>query len=197
MFSGIISALGTIRAIDRQSDWTLEIQMPGSTDAIKIGDSIACSGVCLTVVVKSGDSFTVQVSQETLDKTTICDWQEGRRINLEASLRLGDTLDGHLVYGHVDGVAQIQEIRRVDDSHRIAFKLPQNLAKYVAQMGSVALNGVSLTVNGVRGVEFDVNIIPFTWQATDFQFAKVGDFVNVEIDIMARYAERLMNFKGE
>lgn len=163
---------------------------------VKIGDSIACSGVCLTVVEKTARQFAADVSEETILRTTIGSWRAGMPVNLELSLHIGDALGGHLVYGHVDGKAVIKAISEVEASRRFTFQIEKNLAKYAAVKGSVTLNGVSLTVNAVRGQEFDVNIIPHTYNVTDFGSLKIGDQVNIEVDMMARYAERLMEFKS-
>ena len=196
MFSGIITDLGVIRAIDKQSDWTIAIETRFDMDRVKIGDSIACDGVCLTVIAKTTNQFSVQLSMETIHRTTAQHWKIGDHVNLEQSLRLGDRLDGHLVYGHVDGMARISAITPDHGSHKIAFQIPENLALYVAYKGSVTINGVSLTVNNVQGNEFTVNVIPHTWDVTGFQNLRVGDAVNIEIDIVARYVERILNYKS-
>ncbi len=196
MFSGIITDLGQIREIRKTADWEIEIATRFPTDKIKIGDSIACSGVCLTVTKKTANSFFIEASKETIDRTTVQYWASGGSVNLETSLRLGDSLDGHLVYGHVDGIAEIRAIAPVGGSHKVTMQIPANLAKYVAVKGSVTVNGVSLTINDVRGNEFDVNIIPHTFQVTDFRHLQVGGKVNIEVDMIARYVERILNHKA-
>jgi riboflavin synthase len=160
------------------------------------GASIACDGCCLTVVqLKEGDDggafFEVDVSNETASHTTLAAWQEGTRINLERPLALGDELGGHLVTGHIDGTARIVGRRQDGDSVRFKLAAPPNLARYIAQKGAVALNGVSLTVNGVDGVRFDVNLIPYTLRQTTWADRQAGDLVNLEVDLLARYVERL------
>lgn len=192
MFTGIIIDLGKIRWIRRESDWTIEIATRLPTEKIKIGDSIACSGVCLTVIEKTADSFLVQASAETISRTTVQHWQDGWEINIETSLRIGDSLDGHLVYGHVDGMAELRAVQPIQASYKLTFQTPKNLAKYIAFKGSVTLNGISLTVNDVRGDEFDVNIIPHTWQVTDLKNLSPGNKVNIEVDMIARYVERIL-----
>lgn len=166
---------------------------------IAIGASIACSGCCLTVVEFDNDNnaFGVDVSGETLSKTVLGSWQEGTSINLEKSLKLGDELGGHMVSGHVDGVAEIISIKEDGDSHRLKIKVPWEFAKFIAPKGSVALDGISLTVNEVEDDVFGVNIIPHTWQVTTLGQRQVGDQINFEIDIMARYAARLMDYGSD
>lgn len=192
MFTGIIQDLGRIEFRQTTGDWQFAIR-PERFDVatIKLGDSIACAGVCLTVMAISNGCFVVQVSAETLALTTAKGWQVGQSLNLERSLRIGDTLDGHLVYGHVDGIAEVTAIEPVNDSHRLTFLLPQNLAKYVAVKGSIAVDGISLTVNQVDANRFSVNIIPHTWQVTTLGQLRVGQTLNIEIDMLARYVERL------
>lgn len=196
MFSGIIADCGHVISIAKTADWRFVIGVDRlDLSSVQIGDSIACSGVCLTVVEKGAKQFVADVSAETLSKTTLKNWQAGTPVNLELSLRLGDVLGGHLVYGHVDKTAEIQGITPVDGSRRFTFKIDNNIIKYVAVKGSITVNGVSLTVNDVRGPEFDVNVIPHTMAVTDFKNLAVGQQVNIEVDIMARYAERLMSVK--
>ncbi len=198
MFTGIIQDQGRIEAIEKSGDWILSIRpMYFDLSILKLGDSIACNGVCLTVIGIENDTFRVQVSNETLTVTTAKSWAVGQMLNLERSLRLGDTLDGHLVYGHVDGTASLAEIMPDMDSHRLTFLLPENLAKYVAFKGSIAIDGVSLTVNWVDGKKCGVNIIPHTWQVTNLGALPKGALVNVEIDMLARYVERLSQFTGK
>lgn len=193
MFTGLITDIGTLR--DRKGGpegarFEIETKIP--MDEVAIGASIACSGACLTVVRKRDDWFAVDVSAETLSKTTLGDWQPGRRVNLERSLRLGDELGGHLVSGHVDGVARVVERRADGDSTRFTIAAPPDLARFVAAKGSVALDGVSLTVNEISGESFGVCIIPHTAAMTTFGNLKPGDRVNLEIDMLARYVARLL-----
>ena len=195
MFTGIITAVGKVRAIEHRGDSRFVIASSYPSDDIDIGASIACSGVCLTVVDKGRDDdedwFAVDVSAETLSLTSLADWAVGGAVNLERSLKVGDELGGHIVSGHVDGVAIISSIESEGDSLRFTFEAPEGFARYVAQKGSVALNGVSLTVNEVDGGQFGINIIPHTQTVTTFGEAKAGDRVNFEIDVLARYVARL------
>lgn len=161
---------------------------------VAIGASVCHAGCCLTVIEKDGDVYAVDVSNETLSKTTLGEWTKGTKINLEPSLKVGDELGGHIVSGHVDGVATITAIEKEGDSHRLTIAAPETLAKFIAPKGSVALNGISLTVNEVSGNQFGINIIPHTWDVTTLGTAKVGDKLNIEIDLMARYAARLMEY---
>lgn len=190
MFTGIIVDQGSIAAIDKTGDWTFTIATGYNLDTVPIGASIACSGVCLTVISKTTHSFDVQVSDETLSKTHLGNWSVGTPINLEYSLKMGDELGGHLVFGHVDGLAEIVSITPVGDSHEIVFALPDNLMPMVAAKGSVALDGVSLTVNKVDGDHIWINIIPHTWDVTSFGRSQVGQKIHVEIDMLARYVAR-------
>ena len=193
MFTGIITDLGKVEAIVPASEGDSRFRISTSYDLskVEIGASIACSGCCLTVVEKGENSFAVDVSGETLSKTNLGDWEVGHRINLERSLKVGDELGGHLVYGHVDGVAEIVGSEPEGGSTRWRFRAPAELARFIAPKGSVALDGVSLTVNEVEGREFGVNIIPHTTAVTSFGSYKVGDRVNLEIDVLARYVARL------
>ncbi|MFN0191790.1 MAG: riboflavin synthase [Aestuariivirga sp.] len=194
MFTGIITDMGTVRRIEKRGDTRLTIATSYPMAEIAIGASIACNGCCLTVVEKGSDSFSVDASAETLSKTTLGDWAEGTRINLERALKLGDELGGHLVSGHVDGVAAIRAIETEGDSLRFTFDAPASLARFIAPKGSVALDGTSLTVNEVDGAAFGVNIIPHTQAVTTWGHAKVGRRVNIEIDMLARYVARLTEF---
>ncbi len=191
MFTGIITDVGRVRAVERQGDTRFTIETAFDTQTVPIGASIAHNGVCLTVVDKGPGWFAVQASAETLSKTTLGAWGEGTRVNLERAMRLGDELGGHIVSGHVDGVATVIEVRPEGDSRRMRFEVPAELAKYIATKGSVALDGVSLTVNEVEGARFGVNIIPHTQGATTFGGLAAGDRVNLEIDMLARYVARL------
>ena len=197
MFTGLIQDIGKVRSIDKDGDWRIVIGVTsnGGMDMARheLGASIACSGCCLTVVEKGSDWFSVDVSAESLSKTIINDWEEGARINLEPSLRLGDELGGHIVSGHVDGLAEVIDIKEDNDSWRLKIKVPQALSQYIASKGSVALDGISLTVNEVDGDVFGVNIIPHTWEHTTLSDRKVGDRLNLEIDMLARYVARMLN----
>ena len=192
MFTGIITDVGHVRRMHRGEPLDLTIATDFDISAIPLGASIACSGACLTVVAVEPGAFTVQASVETLMCTTLGEWEEGTPVNLEKSLRLGDELGGHLVLGHVDGMAQIVERRREAESVRFVFEAPQELASFVAAKGSVALDGVSLTVNEVAQNRFGVNIIPHTLACTNFGSLRVGQRVNLEIDLIARYVARLL-----
>jgi riboflavin synthase len=192
MFTGIITDLGTVRSIVPGGDTKLVVATRFPMDEVAIGASIACSGACLTVVEKDAGWFAALVSAETLARTSLGSWREGTRINLERPLRLGDELGGHMVLGHVDGLARIVERRPEGDSLRFTFEAPADLARLIAPKGSVALDGVSLTVNEVDGRRFGVNIIPHTQSCTSFGTAAVGDSVNLEIDPLARYVARLL-----
>jgi riboflavin synthase len=193
MFTGIISDLGEVRRLVRGDMLDLTIATHYDTSTIAIGASIACCGACLTVVAVEAHAFTVQASRETLARTTLGGWREGTLVNLERAARLGDELGGHLVQGHVDGVAQIIEWREEAGSVRFLFELPEALAPYVAEKGSVALDGVSLTVNEVEGRRFGVNIIPHTLAVTNFGRAEAGQRMNFEADLIARYVARLLD----
>lgn len=195
MFTGIITDIGMIAALEQRGDLRATLTTHYSTATIDLGASIACSGVCLTVIEKGPDWFRVDISDETVRCTNIGSWRIGAQINLERALRVGDELGGHIVSGHVDGIGQLEGIKPVGDSHVITIGAPAALAPYIAPKGSVTLNGVSLTVNEVMdrdaGVEFSINIIPHTWQHTSFGTAASGDAINIEIDVLARYLSRM------
>jgi len=195
MFTGIVTDIGEIVSITPGSsagDRRFVVRTRHDMKPIAIGASIACSGCCLTVIEKGADRFTVEASGETLDKTHLGDWQVGTRINLELSLKLGDELGGHLVYGHVDGVGRIASSTPEGGSVRFVFEAPPVLARFVAAKGSVAVDGVSLTVNEVDGNRFGVNIISHTQAVTTLGQAKAGQRVNLEVDMLARYVARLL-----
>jgi riboflavin synthase len=197
MFTGIITDIGRIEAVEARGDLRVRIACGYDTSSIDLGASIACSGVCLTVVDKQIDGFAVDVSAETVSRTATDMWTEGRRLNLERSLKLGDELGGHIVTGHVDGVGAVVEAVPVGDSRRVVIDAPEELAPYIAAKGSIALDGVSLTVNEIEplpggGIAFGVNIIPHTAAQTNFAGVAAGRRVNIEIDILARYLGRMM-----
>ncbi|MBD3764723.1 MAG: riboflavin synthase [Rhodobacterales bacterium] len=197
MFTGIITDIGQVLATERQGDLTARIATGYDVAGIDLGASIACDGVCLTVVATGTDPrpwFAVQISAETLSRTNLGGWAPGHRVNLERALRVGDELGGHIVSGHVDGLAQVTGLRPEGDSLRVTFRAPRELAGFIAPKGSVALNGTSLTVNEVDGQDFGVNLIPHTQAVTTWGAVKVGDAVNLEIDTLARYVARLRDW---
>ncbi|MBI1394741.1 MAG: riboflavin synthase [Betaproteobacteria bacterium] len=192
MFTGIIQAVGTIAHFEANGEGArLHVRTPGWDLAdVALGDSIAVNGCCLTVVSKDADAFAADLSRETLDCTA--GFLPGARLNLEKALRASDRLGGHLVTGHVDGVGEVTEVEAIGDNRRYAFRLPDALGRYVARKGSVTVNGVSLTVNTVDGDLFSVNLIPHTLAETNLGQLKVGDRVNLEVDLIARYVERML-----
>ena len=193
MFSGIIADVGSIeRAEDRDGGLRLVIATKAlDLSDVQIGDSIAVNGVCLTVIERTASTFVVEVSRETLNCTVGLDAQ-GAPVNLEKALRLADRLGGHLVSGHVDGVGEVVEFTDLGESWRLVVRVPQELAKYIAIKGSVTINGVSLTINQVSGGEFSVNLIPHTLAMTNLRNLRAGNRVNLEVDLIARYVERMM-----
>ncbi|MEX0695010.1 MAG: riboflavin synthase [Rhodospirillales bacterium] len=196
MFTGIITDIGRIKAVSENGDTRFDIETAYDTETIAIGASIACAGVCLTVIEKGPGWFAVEASGETLAMTTAADWQEGTPLNLERALRIGDELGGHIVSGHVDGVARVLGIAPVGGSLKIDFRVPALLAAFIATKGSVTLDGVSLTVNAVTDRDFSVNIIPHTQTGTTLGQLKPDDRVNLEIDVLARYVARLNDVNG-
>jgi len=192
MFTGIITDLGRVRRLRRGDLLDLTIATAFDISAIPIGASIACSGACLTVVAVEPGAFSIQASVETLAHTTLGQWEVGTPVNLERSLRLGDELGGHLVLGHVDGLARIVERRSEAESVRFVVEVPIELAPFIASKGSVALDGVSLTVNELAQDRFGVNIIPHSLSCTTFGQAQPGQQMNLEIDLIARYVARLL-----
>jgi len=199
VFTGLVREVGRVRRVVEAGDRRIEIACARPAAEIATGASIACSGICLTVVehgpAEGGTWFAVEASAETCARTTLGGWREGSPVNLEPSLRVGDELGGHIVTGHVDGVAEIVGIRPEGASHRLTVAVPEALARYVAPKGSVALDGISLTVNevedGPEGTRFGVNIIPHTWAVTALAEARTGTRLNLEIDVLARYVARL------
>ncbi len=193
MFTGIIIGKGKILSVTaKEADRVFRIASPFNMNNTDLGASIACSGCCLTVIEKGDDWFDMYVSGETLSKTNLGEWQIGTEINLERSLRLGDEMGGHIVSGHVDGLATIKSITQDGDSWRIEITPPKGFEKFVAPKGSVALDGISLTVNEVTDTSFGVNIIPHTMQVTTLGTRKVGDKINMEVDMLARYVARMV-----
>lgn len=197
MFTGIIQEVGTITSLDTRGDWIITISAPLTVKDLVIGASVACSGVCLTVINIFDTTFVVQVSRETLDKTCAKFWQNGTRLNLERALRMGDELGGHIVSGHVDGIAKVISRASENDSLRFVFEVPEAFAAFLAPKGSVSLDGISLTVNEVDGCRFGVNIIPHTQAATTMGLRQIGDLLNFEIDLIALYVSRMMQGQGK
>ena len=191
MFTGIITDIGTVIDLDQQGDLRARIQTGYDTGTIDMGASIASDGVCLTVVDLGDNWYDVQISAETVSKTNLDRWAIGTKVNLERALRVGDELGGHIVSGHVDGVAKVVSVEDEGDSTRVTLRAPEDLARFIAPKGSVALNGTSLTVNDVDGAEFGINFIPHTKQVTTWGEVAAGDAVNLEIDTLARYVARL------
>ncbi len=194
MFTGIITDVGRVRAITRAGDTRIEINTSYDTAGIDLGASICCSGVCLTVVETGPDWYAIEASEETLSKTTLGSWAQGTPVNLERALKAGDELGGHIVSGHVDGTAGVEDTRSEGDSLRVTFRAPENLKRFIAAKGSVTLDGVSLTVNDVDGAVFGVNLIAHTQNATTLGKLSPGSVVNMEIDMLARYVARLLEF---
>lgn len=192
MFTGIITDVGTVRALRSGGDVRIEIGTAYDTAGIDIGASICCSGACLTVIDKGAAWFAVEASRETLARTTLGAWEEGTPVNLERALRAGDELGGHIVSGHVDGVATIVSVVPESDSLRFVFAVPEDLERYLAPKGSVTIDGISLTVNEVEAGRFGINVIPHTRDVTTLGAGRAGDAVNVEIDMLARYVARLL-----
>ncbi len=191
MFTGIVTDIGTIAQLDQQGDLRARITTAYQTAGIDLGASIASDGVCLTVIELGTDWYDVQISAETVSKTNIGAWTVGKRVNLERALKVGDELGGHIVSGHVDGVAEVVALQDEGDSTRVTLRAPAQLAKFIAPKGSVALNGTSLTVNDVEGCDFGINFIPHTKEVTTWGDVKLGDQINLEIDTLARYVARL------
>jgi len=195
MFTGIISDIGAIISAEQRGDLRVVIACGYDMGGVALGASIACSGVCLTVIDKGDDWFAVDVSAETISRTAQDQWNKGARLNLERSLRLGDELGGHIVTGHVDGVGEVLAVNAAGDSTIVTIRAPRDIARYIAAKGSIALDGISLTVNAVTdregSVEFTLNLIPHTAQVTTFDAIEVGRPINIEIDILARYLGRM------
>ena len=202
MFSGIIAALGVVKNITFDDIYSFDIEIKKinleefeeSNNLIKIGCSISCSGVCLTLTKKKYNILTFDVSKETMNKTNLSNWKIGDLVNLERALRVGDEIGGHFVTGHVDTVLELQKIIEEDGSRILYIKLNDEISPYIASKGSITIEGISLTVNEVNNDYFNVNIIPFTWDNTNLSKIKVNDFVNVEIDLLSRY---LVNYQKQ
>ena len=202
MFSGIIAALGVVKNITYDDIYSFDIEIKKinleefeeSNNLIKIGCSISCSGVCLTLTKKKYNILTFDVSKETMNKTNLSNWKIGHLVNLERALRVGDEIGGHFVTGHVDTVLELQKIIEEDGSRILYIKLNDEISPYIASKGSITIEGISLTVNEVNNDYFNVNIIPFTWDNTNLSKIKVNDFVNVEIDLLSRY---LVNYQKQ
>ncbi len=200
MFTGIITDVGEIAKIEKIQDTRAKIFCCYDVSEIDLGASICCDGVCLTVtdcgIEEDKNWFSVDISSETLSKTIIGDidfgWRPGRKVNLERSLKLGDELGGHIVTGHIDGTGSIEDIRDVDGSTQVTFQTNSDLAKFIAEKGSITLNGTSLTVNQVTTSSFDINFIPHTKDNTTWQKMRIGERVNIEIDVLARYVDRIL-----
>jgi riboflavin synthase len=200
MFTGIVTDIGEVTSVEKRGDTRFTIATAYTPESIAIGASIACSGCCLTAIemgrVADGrGSFVVEASAETLSVTSLKNWKVGTRINLERALKMGDELGGHIVSGHVDGLGKILSIMPEGDSMRFVFEAPNEIARFIAQKGSVTLDGTSLTVNEVHHNTFGVNIIPHTQTVTTWGSSRVGDIVNIEIDMLARYVARLAEFE--
>jgi riboflavin synthase len=191
MFTGIITDVGKIATLTQEGDLRARIETGYDTSRIDMGASIASDGVCLTVVDLGPNWYEVQISAETVEKTNLGDWKPGRRVNLERALKVGDELGGHIVSGHVDGVAEVIAMQDDGDSTRVTLRAPLALARFIAPKGSVALNGTSLTVNEVNGCDFGINFIPHTKDVTTWGDVAIGDRINLEIDTLARYVARL------
>jgi riboflavin synthase len=191
MFTGIITDVGKIATLTQEGDLRARIETGYDTSRIDMGASIASDGVCLTVVDLGPNWYEVQISAETVEKTNLGDWKLGRRVNLERALKVGDELGGHIVSGHVDGVAEVIAMQDDGDSTRVTLRAPLALARFIAPKGSVALNGTSLTVNEVNGCDFGINFIPHTKEVTTWGDVAIGDRINLEIDTLARYVARL------
>ena len=199
MFTGIVSHIGKVTKISHPNDWELLVDVINynnpdnnfNINSIAIGASISCSGICLTLKKVSNNTLFFDVSDETREKTNFSNWKVGSLINLEKSLKVGDELGGHFVYGHVDTTAVISSIEKINGSYKITFNINTDFLKYFASKGSVSVDGVSLTVNDVDNDFFTVNIVPFTWSHTSFKNYKIGTVVNIEIDILVRYLESL------
>ena len=197
MFTGIITDVGEILELEKRGDLRARIKTNYDTNGIAFGASIACDGICLTVVDFGDNWFDVEISAETVSKTVIGSglWKIAHQVNLDRSLKVGDELGGHIVSGHVDGIAKVSSIKDEGDSTRFMFEVPEELARFIAPKGSIALNGTSLTVNEVKDNSFGINLVPHTKKVTSWGKTKVGDPINLEIDTLARYVARLAEYQ--
>lgn len=196
MFTGIIKEIGVVAAAERSAGGVrLTVRAPKSAPLLAVDDSVAVSGVCQTVVGRSGEAFTVQAVEETLSKTTFGSIRQGTRVNLELALAVGERMGGHFVQGHVDGVGEVTRVERLEGSHLVTVRFPQEFARYVVPVGSIAVDGVSLTAARVAGNEVTVAVIPHTWENTTFGEYRPGSRVNMEFDMLGKYVEKLL--KGE
>jgi riboflavin synthase len=201
VFTGIITDIGTIVLADTKpgTDAVFDIATHYACDSLQIGASVSHQGVCLTLIAfepcEGGSKWRVQVSKESLDLTTAKDWKVGTQLNLERALKMGDELGGHMVSGHVDGIGEVIAITKENESHRVTIKVPQHLAKYISPKGSVAIDGISLTINEVDAECFGINVIPHTWEVTTLGQATLGTRVNLEADQMARYVDRILAYR--
>jgi riboflavin synthase len=195
MFTGIIQDIGVVKSVEKTGDTRFVIGTGLDLSLTAIGASVACGGACMTVVEKGADWFAFDASAESLSKTMLGSWQAGQRVNLEPSLKMGDELGGHMVSGHVDGLARVLSVVKEGDSHRVQLEVPDAFKAFIAPKGGIAIDGVSLTVNAVDGARFGVNIIPHTWAVTTLSDLKGGDFVHFEVDMLARYAIRYLEVK--
>ena len=199
MFTGIITDIGTVAHVESPGDTRIVVRTAYDTETVDLGASISCSGVCLTVVDKGPNWFAVDVSGETISRTAKDQWTEGRQFNLERAMKLGDELGGHIVTGHVDGLGTVVALAEEGGSHRVTIRAGADIAPFIAPKGSVTIDGVSLTVNTVRDidgeVEFGLNIIPHTWAVTTLGTIQMGQSVNIEIDVLARYLQRMEHYR--
>jgi riboflavin synthase len=201
MFTGIISDIGVITraSLTEGADALFEVESSYDAGTLTIGASVSHQGVCLTLITfeatPKGSKWEVQVSKETLDVTTAAHWRVGTKLNLERALRMGDELGGHMVSGHIDGIGEIIAVTPENESHRVSIKVPHDLAKYVSPKGSIAIDGISLTVNEVADDVFGINVIPHTWNVTTLGQCKIGTHVNLEADQMARYVDRILSYR--
>jgi riboflavin synthase len=201
MFTGIITDIGTVVSVDRSSgiDAVFDVESHYGADTLALGASVCHQGVCLTLIefaaTASGCRWRVQVSQESIDLTTAADWQVGTRLNLERALKMGDELGGHMVSGHVDGMGEVVSVIRENESHRVQIKVPDALVRFISPKGSIAIDGISLTVNEVQGNVFGINVIPHTWAVTTLGVVKPGARVNLEVDPLARYVDTILSHR--
>ena len=197
MFTGIIRSIGSVRRIDRRAKGArLIVACPDIIEDIEISDSVAVNGVCLTATEKTTDAFAADVSQESLSRSNLSALAGGSHVNLETSLRLGDKLGGHLVFGHVDGLGIIANLGQTDEFYELTVEFPEDLSRYIAEKGSISIDGISLTVASIPANRFSVAVIPYTFEETTLQHRRVGDKVNLEVDMLARYVERMLGKQG-